>query len=175
MKVRAKRANDLMALSRERIADELLKLLGMPDPVNTVRVMLDRAILKPVVPEIEMERVAALEALITAEREAEIDADALRRLAALLPRDAALAADIATRLRFSNKAKKRLECSAIADLGQTPRALAYHVGNECAVDRLLSKSAWVRNTRSLSVRPGSGVMSSVPTIRGTCGSIWMVA
>ena len=26
------RANDLMALSRERIADELLKLLAMPDP-----------------------------------------------------------------------------------------------------------------------------------------------
>ena len=29
----AARANDLMALSRERIADELLKLLALPDPV----------------------------------------------------------------------------------------------------------------------------------------------
>ena len=38
----AQRANDLMALSRERIADELLKLLGMPDPASTVRVMLER-------------------------------------------------------------------------------------------------------------------------------------
>ncbi len=33
----AARANDLMALSRERIADELLKLLGLPDPAPTVR------------------------------------------------------------------------------------------------------------------------------------------
>ena len=33
----AARANDLMALSRERIADELLKLLGLPDPAPTRR------------------------------------------------------------------------------------------------------------------------------------------
>ena len=42
-----------MALSRERIADELLKLLGLPDPAPTVALMLERAILKPVLPEIE--------------------------------------------------------------------------------------------------------------------------
>jgi poly(A) polymerase len=133
----AERANDLMALSRERIADELLKLLGMPDPASTIRVMLERAILKPVVPEIEIERLGNLEAVIAAEQEAGIKPDALRRLAALLPRDADLAAGIATRLRFSNKAKKQIACSAIADLGQSPGALAYNLGNECAVDRLL--------------------------------------
>jgi poly(A) polymerase len=133
----AQRANDLMALSRERIADELLKLLGMPDPASTVRVMLERSILKPVVPEIKIDRLADLQALIAAEREAGIQPDALRRLAALLPRDSDLAAGIATRLRFSNKAKKRIACSAVADLGRSPRALAYNLGNECAVDRLL--------------------------------------
>jgi len=133
----AQRANDLMALSRERIADELLKLLGMPDPASTVQVMLERAILKPVVPEIDIKRLADLDALIAAEREAQIEPDALRRLGALLPRDPDLAAEIATRLRFSNKAKKRLACSAIADPGKSPEALAYAVGNECAVDRLL--------------------------------------
>jgi len=133
----AQRANDLMALSRERIADELLKLLGMPDPASTVQVMLERAILKPVVPEIDIKRLADLDALIAAEREAQIEPDALRRLGALLPRDPHVAAEIATRLRFSNKAKKRLACGAIADLGKSPEALAYAVGNECAVDRLL--------------------------------------
>ena len=56
----AARANDLMALSRERIADELLKLLAMPDPSPTVRVMLDRAILMPVLPEIEPGSLASL-------------------------------------------------------------------------------------------------------------------
>src|SRR5438445_5524465 len=46
------RANDLMALSRERIADEVLKLLAVADPSATVGIMLDRGILKPVLPEI---------------------------------------------------------------------------------------------------------------------------
>ena len=40
------RANDLMALSRERIADELLKLLGLPDPSPTVALMIERGILQ---------------------------------------------------------------------------------------------------------------------------------
>ena len=133
----AARANDLMALSRERIADELLKLLGMPEPAATVQIMLDRGILKPVLPEIGIDRLAALEKLIEAERRAKVEPDALRRLSALLPSDPALAEDIAVRLRFSNKARKRVSCSALADLGGSPRALAYDVGTDCAVDRLL--------------------------------------
>ena len=99
--------------------------------------MLDRAILKPVLPEIALDRMADLESLIAAEGAAGIAPDPLRRLASLLPRDPVLAADIATRLRFSNKAKKRLACSAGADLGSSPKALAYAVGIDCAVDRLL--------------------------------------
>ncbi|MGI8611809.1 MAG: CCA tRNA nucleotidyltransferase [Sphingomicrobium sp.] len=133
----AARSNDLMALSRERIADELLKLLAMPDPSPTVRVMLDRAILKPVLPEIEPAALAALERAIAAEREAIIEPDALRRLAALLPADELLAEKIAVRLRLSNKARKRLACAAGRDLGANPRALAYRIGVDCAVDRLL--------------------------------------
>ena len=46
----AARANDLMALSRERIADELLKLLAVEDPSPTVGIMLQRNILRPVLP-----------------------------------------------------------------------------------------------------------------------------
>ena len=131
------RANDLMALSRERIADELLKLLGMPDPSATVKVMLERGILKPVLPEIEAERIAELEALIASELAAGIEPDALRRLAALLPREPLLAEKIAVRLRLSNKARKRLACAAGADLLANPHTLAYRVGSECAADRLL--------------------------------------
>ena len=74
------RANDLMALSRERIADEILKLLGASDPAPTVAIMLGRAILKPILPEIEPERLRDLEALIAAEWDAQIEPDALRRL-----------------------------------------------------------------------------------------------
>ena len=56
------RANDLMALSRERIADELLKLLAVTDPCPTVELMLGRDILKPVIPEIERSSVGAASA-----------------------------------------------------------------------------------------------------------------
>ncbi len=131
------RANDLMALSRERIADELLKLLGLPDPSATVGIMLQRAILKPVLPEIEPKRLADLEALIAAERATGTAPDTLRRLAALLPRDPELAGEIAARLKLSNKARKRLTCAANEDLDHSPQALAYRIGPDCATDRFL--------------------------------------
>lgn len=131
------RANDLMALSRERIADELLKLLSVEDPSPTVAIMLVRNILRPVLPEIGQDSLAPLKALIAAERAADIAPDPLRRLSALLPRDAQLADDIAVRLRLSNKARKRLACAAAQDLDVSPRALAYWIGGECAIDRLL--------------------------------------
>ena len=131
------RAKDLMALSRERIADELTKLLALPDPTATVAVMLDNGILRPVIPEIEPGRIGALEALVAAEARAGIDPHALRRLAALLPRNADVAEKIGARLRLSNKSRKRLACSAEDQLFDTAMTLAYRVGTECAVDRLL--------------------------------------
>jgi poly(A) polymerase len=131
------RANDLMALSRERIADELLKLAAMPDPAATFGIMLQRAILKPVLPEIEAERLCDLEALIAAEGEAEIEPSGLRRLAALLPRDPLTAEKVAARLKLSNRARKRLACAASPEMFSSPRSLAYRVGVECAADRLL--------------------------------------
>lgn len=130
------RANDLMALSRERIADELLKLLGLPEPSLTVEIMLDRGILSPVLPEIGRDAGERLRALIAVEADAGVEPDGLRRLAALLPQDEAVANDVAVRLRLSNKARKRLVCAA--GEGAAPaRVLAYRLGSDCAVDRLL--------------------------------------
>lgn len=130
-----KRANDLMALSRERIADELLKLLALKDPTPTVRLMQERGLFTPVVPEIS--DVGRLEALVAAERTAGIEPVPLRRLAALLPVDPDVSARVAARLKLSNKARKRLICAAESDLGLNPRSLAYRIGTEGAVDRLL--------------------------------------
>ena len=89
------RANDLMALSRERIADELLKLLAVDDPSPTVALMLGRDILKPVIPEIEAGALASLRDLVAAERDSGLDPEALRRLVALLPADPDVADDVA--------------------------------------------------------------------------------
>jgi len=133
----ATRANDLMTLSRERIADELVKLLGLPNPVETVALMLDKGILKPIIPEIEPGAAAMLSDLVAFERKAKIAPDGLRRLAAILPRDPALAESVGARLKLSNKAKKRLGCAAGTDLMSSPQALAYRIGSDCALDRLL--------------------------------------
>ena len=133
----AQRANDLMALSRERIADELLKLLAVPTPEATVGVMLEHGVLKPVLPEITAERLRDLESLVATESEAGIDPDPLRRLTALLPREPEVAEDVAVRLKLSNKARKRVACAAASDLSSSPQALAYRMGTDCAVDRLL--------------------------------------
>jgi poly(A) polymerase len=132
----AARANDLMALSRERIADELLKLLSVEDPVATVRIMLERAILKPVIPEIEASAWQQLEMLVRTEGEAGMSPDPLRRLSALLPRDPQLAGAVAARLKLSNRARKRIGCAAGTEISD-PEATAYRNGVECAVDRLL--------------------------------------
>jgi poly(A) polymerase len=132
-----RRANDLMALSRERIADELLKLLSVPDPTPTVAVMVEHGILRPVLPEITGASVVRLEELVAAERGADVPPHPLRRLSALLPRDADVADDVAVRLKLSNKARKRLACVAERELGPSPEGLAYYAGRDCAVDRLL--------------------------------------
>ena len=131
------RANDLMALSRERIADELSKLLALSDPLPTIRLMVDSGILRPVLPEIDAAATDRLAALITAEQIASVPADRWRRLAALLHRNALPAEKIAARLKLSNKVRKRIALAADpADLGPA-QAHAYCLGTESAIDRLL--------------------------------------
>jgi poly(A) polymerase len=132
----AARANDLMALSRERIADELLKLLGCGDPVAAVGFMLARDVLKPVLPEIGAAGLDRLEQLVAAERAAGLAGDPVRRLAALVPQDPASAEDIAARLKLSNAIRKRLAL-AVSPSTEPPEVLAYRIGTVNAVDRLL--------------------------------------
>jgi poly(A) polymerase len=130
----AARANDLMALSRERIADELLKLLGLPDPAPTLALMIARGILRPVLPEIGS--ADALAALVAAERAAAIAPEAVRRLAALLPPDPDAAGAVAARLRLSKRAARRLVSAADRTL-DAPEMLAYRIGTAEAIDRFL--------------------------------------
>ncbi len=165
------RANDLMALSRERIADELLKLLGMADPGPTVETMLQHGILKPVLPEIEPSSLALLARVVATEQTAAIAGDALRRLAALLPPDALLAEKIAVRLKLSNKARKRLACAAGRKLEANPQILGYRVGVDCAVDRLLiagdaAGAAALANWRAPRLPIGGGMLIARGLVEG---------
>ena len=134
----ALRANDLMALSRERIAQELLKLLAVADPVPTVALMVAHGILAPVLPEIEAEGVQNLQRLV--ERERPHGGDPLRRLAALLPADPTIADLVGARLKLSNAQRKRLKSAAEPGEAGPARALAHAIGVEQARDRLLLRS-----------------------------------
>lgn len=151
------RANDLMALSRERIADELLKLLVARDAVAVMRLMVQHGIWKPVLPEIDVAAVERLAALASSEVAAGIAPDPIRRLAALLEPGTAEA--VTARLKLSNAHRKRVGIAVAQDDAQPPRALGYRLGVESAIDRLLlsgevnaaaSLVDWTRPTLPLS-------------------------
>ncbi len=130
-------AASLKALSRERIADELLKLLALPDPAPVLAAMVADGILAPVLPEIGPEGVTALAALVAAEQASDIAPDALRRLVALLPPDAALADQVGARLRLSNKARGRIAAILKPLDAPNARAAAYARGVPATIDRIL--------------------------------------
>ncbi len=133
----AARANDLMALSRERIADEFQKLLVTRRAPETLGMMVAHGILAPVLPEIDAGAPGRLAVLAAREGVLGVAPDPLRRLAAVLPRDAAIADGVGARLKLSNAQRKRL-AAAIGDVSEAaPLALAYRLGKAAALDWLL--------------------------------------
>lgn len=137
----------LETLSRERIADELMKLLGTDDPVFAVQQMIAGHILDNIVSECDPDAGTKLARLIQREKIHDVAASAVRRLAAVLPKHGDQAADITKSLRMSKKLQKaiaaRLTTSVTpAQAGNTPtpttiRALAYWHGVPAARDRAL--------------------------------------
>lgn len=94
-------ADRLKALSRERIARELLLLLGSADPLAAVRLMADCGIWPVILPEMQDDGVGRLAALLDREAVVAATPNPLLRLAALLPEDALIADTVAARLRLS--------------------------------------------------------------------------
>jgi poly(A) polymerase len=128
----------LKGLSRERIGSELQQLLAVDDPTATVVRMYQEGVLGVVLPEVGEREIVAFEKLVEAERAAFVAPSAIRRLAALLPAASKTVEQVAARLRLSTAQRKRLVSAA--DRGVPPadaRALAYRVGADEAVDRLL--------------------------------------
>ena len=133
----AARANDLMALSRERIAGEMRGLLSVADPAPIVALMLRHGILKPVIPEITEDRLPALSRTIAAEVATGVSADWRRRLAALLPADAGVGETVGRRLRLSNADRIRIAAAVVPLAQQSVPALAWSIGAQAVADRLL--------------------------------------
>lgn len=132
----AERANDLMALSRERIADELLKLLVAKDAVRVVELMVEQGILAPVLPEIDGGGAARLARLAAREVATDTAPDAIRRLAALLPGDLDTANAVGGRLKLSKAMRFRL-LQASTPSHERAKALGYLFGVDIAIDLLL--------------------------------------
>lgn len=135
----AELAETLKGLSRERVGWELQNLLSLPDPSDTVARMLERGVLKVILPESCKSFVRTMATMIARESEQGIDPDPMRRLAALLPPMPEVAGEVASRLRLSRSQRNRLACvaSRTSSDSENPRALAYSEGIDCAIDRLL--------------------------------------
>ncbi|PKB25015.1 poly(A) polymerase [Novosphingobium kunmingense] len=131
----AELAATLKGLSRERVGMEMMNLLGLADPAPTVARMAELGVLPVVLPEADA---PALARLIAEERRQGVAPDPLRRLASILPADPHLAESVASRFRLSGAQKKRLALAAARN-GSEPdaRALAYRLGRNAALDRLL--------------------------------------
>lgn len=135
----ARMAETLKGLSRERIADELLKLLSLPDPHATLTRMQERGVLGVILPEASARHVERLRRVIESEVDQGVEPSAIRRLATLLPPSPDVAQACAARLRLSKAQRARLVSAAERQEvdAANPLALAYYLGVDFAVDRLI--------------------------------------
>ncbi len=126
----------LKSLSRERIADELTKILGLPDPRAIIGRMAADGMFQVLLPELDTGFAAAFDRLLANEAAAAAEPASLRRLSALLPANPAIAEQVASRLRLSTRQKKHLSALAArrGDIARPARQLAHAIGVDAARD-----------------------------------------
>ena len=132
-------AHGLTALSRERIAQELTRILGLKNPVASVRLMIENGIFTPFLPELSGS--AADDLLHLVEREAQFaqPVSLPARFLALLTRDSVAADKVAARLKLSNKMHggfaQRLRAGVPTPFNV--RAIAYRADIDTARDAVM--------------------------------------
>lgn len=140
----------LTGLSKERIWDELKKLLSAPDPSRALLWMRQTGVLTLILPESEKWGIDAIHGLTRAEEELGWEPDVLLRLESLIPPDAERMEALGERLRMSNAERARLEAWAraeaakpnLSDLGLARRI--YRGSKQAIIDRLRLALAAVR-------------------------------
>ncbi|TWB17986.1 poly(A) polymerase [Rhizobium sp. ERR 1071] len=120
----------ISTLSAERVWSEMKKLLAAPDPGRALLWMRQIGILTEVLPETEKWGIDAIPGLIAAEEALGWPSEALLRLAAIVPPDAARLAKLAERLRLSKAEGSYLQAWANAPIVKDDIS-------EAAFDRLL--------------------------------------
>jgi poly(A) polymerase len=147
-------AKSLMALSRERIADEVMKLLALPDPSDSVRLMIKHNIFAAFLPEIAADASERLQRLLARENQIATEPKAGRRLNAMLPDDRNVVEQVAARLKLSNKARVELS-ERLCELhpeSKSAKALGYRRGIVMATDMFLLNGAaddWQQGVEAL--------------------------
>jgi poly(A) polymerase len=158
----AMKAN-VTSLAAERISKELLKLLAADDPRSAVELMVKTGVLEMVLPEpIDLDR---FKGLVEIETDQLFEpADAVLRLAALLPDDQMTAARFCGSLRLSNADRDRIT----AALSPTPvlkswmspreiRRAVYREGHAAFRDR--AELAWARANRTAAAPQWRGMIA----------------
>ncbi len=133
----------LMALSRERIASELLKILGALEPSGALAAMESIDLFSTFLPDYQTGSAAKMRILVAAEQRLAVESSPLRRLSIILPIDAARVRAIAAQLKMSKAMADYLAGlanarAALRDAGDTPvAALFYTYGQDEMLDALL--------------------------------------
>ncbi len=132
----AKGAHGLTALSRERIAQELTKLLVLPNQVEAIELMVENRIFVPFLPELAEDAALKIASLNAREEIFHQPPSLQARLLTLLPKDIATVDRVAARMKLSNKLREGLSNRVGSDIptSQNIQALAYQYGLTCAVD-----------------------------------------
>jgi poly(A) polymerase len=132
-------AHGLTALSRERIAQELTRILALKNPVASVELMIRNGIFTPFLPELSGSAADDLQHLIERETQCAQPVSLPARFLALLTRDAAAVDKVAARLKLSNKMREGFAQRLRAGL-PTPfnvRAIAYRADIDTARDAVM--------------------------------------
>jgi poly(A) polymerase len=129
-------AHGLTALSRERIAQELTRILALKDPGASVTLMIANGIFTPFLPELSASAANDLLRLVKREAQCAQPVSLPARFLALLTRDIVAVDKVAARLKLSNKMREGFAQRLRAD-APTPanmRAIAYRADIDTARD-----------------------------------------
>jgi poly(A) polymerase len=132
----AKGAHGLTALSRERIAQELTRLLMIASPIESVKLMIENGIFAPFLPELSQTALNALQRLTQREVVHGQPVSLPARLLTLLAKDASVVDRVASRLKLSNRLRESLgkRTTAPSPTGDNIRMIAYRTSIDCARD-----------------------------------------
>ena len=132
-------AHGLTALSRERIAQELSRLLGLNNPVASVDLMIRNGIFTPFLPELSGSAADDLRRLVEREAQFAQPVSLPARFLALLTRDNVAVDKVAARLKLSNKMREGFGHRLRAGVPNpfNVRAIAYGADIDTARDAVM--------------------------------------